>query len=159
MFVSAYPASQLVQLRKPDGSEVSVEKVKLSTVDQKWITDELRRLREEEEEAKAADKSAGDEPTGQLAAQEIAMKLLRLDPPKGKARSKAGVPTDYILRLTTPQLFYMQTGRSAGEDNTTFRSACQKEPKYYAPVPFRGVAKGSRRDGSAKCSSGSGPIQ
>jgi hypothetical protein len=39
-----------VQLRKPDGSDISVDKKLLSTDDQRWVAAELRRRREEEEE-------------------------------------------------------------------------------------------------------------
>jgi len=134
-----------VRLRKSDGTEICVERGQLSPADQRWLADETRRQRERDDEAPAAAKTAAEEPTEQLGSQEVSLKLLRLDPPRGRSRSRSGVPSDYALRLTTPQHFYMQLGRSAGADNGEFLRLVQKEPQYHAPVPFRAVAKlGSR---------------
>lgn len=134
-----------VQLRKPDGSEISVEQKLLSVADQRWIADELRRLRDEEKEqeaeTKSAAKAAPQEVAGQIAAQEIPMKLVRLDQPGAKGRGKGSVPADYLFRLITPQQFYLQLGRGGGANQAEFQSQVQKEPRYNSPVPFRGVAR------------------
>lgn len=139
-------ADGVVQLRKPDGSELSVEKKLLDLADQRWIVDELRRQREEDDESKPAEKAAVQELAGQIAAQEISMKLVRFDQPKGKSRAKTSVPAEYLLRLTSPQQFFMQLGNGNGNLNEAeFQSLVGKEPDYNAPVAFRGVAKlGSR---------------
>jgi hypothetical protein len=130
-----------VQLRKPDGTEISVDIELLSASDRRWNADELRRLHEEEKGDDSADKTAGQEVIDPLAAQEVSMKLLRLDQPKGKTRSKAAAPTAYFLSLTAPQQFYMQLGTQAGANEAEFRRTVKKEPTYEAPAPFRGVAK------------------
>jgi hypothetical protein len=140
-----------VQLRKPDGSEISVERKRLSAADERWIADELRRLHEEEqEETKSTEKAGAQEVTGPIAAQDIAMKLVRMDQPTGKGRGKGSVATDYLFRLITPQQFYMQLGKGGDKKESEFRSVVQKEPRYNAPLPFRGVARlGARRYGFA----------
>lgn len=143
-------SEDVVQLRKADGSEISVEKKLLHASDQLWIAGELRRLREEEgensDEPKSAQKPAAHEVTGQIAAQEISMKLVRVDQPTRKSRGKGGVPAEYILRLTAPQQFYLQLGGKGAPNETEFLGLVRKEPKYSLPIPFRGVAKlGSRR--------------
>ena len=155
-----------VQLRKLDGSEITVERKVLSTDDQRWITEELRRLREEEAEAKKGGGTAGQDVSGELVEQTIDLKSLRLDPPgKGKARGKSagatpGAPVEYVLGLTAPQTFYMQLGKGAaprGEGNNAaqFSRVVQNEPNYAIPLPFRGVAKlGSRQYGFALDASG-----
>jgi hypothetical protein len=138
-----------VQLRKSDGSEIEVAKTLLSLADQRWIADELRRLHEEEMESKSTDKASQDV-TGQVGAQDIAMKLVRLDPPKGKARGNGSVPAEYIFRLITPQQFYARLNNGNGQNESEFRQVVQKEPKYNTPFPFRGVAKlGSKKYGFA----------
>jgi hypothetical protein len=133
-----------VQLRKPDGSDVSVERKLLSAADQRWITDELGRQHKEHEEdadSKSTEKASAREVVGQIAAQEIPMTLVRLDQPKGKTRAKGGVPADYVLfRLITPQQFYMQAGKGGSPNEAEFRGIVRKEPKYNASIPFRGVA-------------------
>ena len=98
-----------VQLRKPDGSEISVDKKLLSEADQRWIAAELQRLGEEEKEEQNGRQVR---PTRKSAAksseQEIAMKLMRLDPPKAKGRSKATRRSAYLFSLITPQQIYVQ---------------------------------------------------
>ena len=77
------------------------------------------------------------------------MKLLRLDPPKRKSRSKSVSLAEYVLRLTQPQQF-VQRGKGGGAGEAEFRRLVKKEPKYVAPVPFRGVVKlGDRQFGFA----------
>ena len=137
-----------VQLRKSDGSEIEVDKKLLSLADQLWITDELRRLHEEETENKSAAKAA-QEVTGQVGPQDIKMKLVRLDQPKGRARSKGSVPAEYIFSLISPQQFYAQLSKGDSQNEAEFRGIVHKEPTYNT-VPFRGVAKlGSKKYGFA----------
>jgi hypothetical protein len=132
-----------VQLRKADGTELAVDLVKLSLDDQRWVREELRRLHEEDQEASTAKKPAED--VEQLGEQSIAMKLVRLEPPKSRGRSKGGknkVPSEFFLRLTEPLSFYMQMGgRGDRSHEGEFRSLVRKEPSYTAPQPFRGVAR------------------
>jgi hypothetical protein len=144
-----------VRLRKPDGTEICVERGQLSAADQRWLADEVRSKRDREDEGPAA-KTAAEEPAGELGSGEVSLKLLRLEPPRGRSRSRGAAPSDYALRLTTPQHFFMQLGgASGGSDNAEFRRLVQKEPQYRAPVPFRGVAKlGSRGYAFALDSSG-----
>ncbi len=143
------------QLRKLDGSEISVDVKLLSAADQRWIAGEVRRLREEEAESKT---TVAEEPAGVMGAQDISMKLLRLDPSKKKSRNKADVPADYVLRLTTPQMLYAQPGQSAVAIDAAFARIVHKEPKYNAPRPFRGVVTlGSRRYGLALDAVGTDP--
>jgi hypothetical protein len=140
-----------VQLRKPDGTELSVEKKLLSAADQRWVADELRRLHEEEKEQEKADdkekgdakagKSGGQEVAGQIGEQDIAMKLVRIDQPQGKGRGKGGVPADYIFRLLAPQQFYAQLSNRGAANQSEFTSLVQKEPRYNSSLPFRGVAR------------------
>lgn len=130
-----------VQLRKPDGSEVSVDQKLLSSADQRWIVEELRRLREQEAETSAAAKTAGKDSVEELTSQAIPLKLLPLDQSRGRSRSRSGGLADYILRLTTPQHFYMQQGRGEGDSDSDFRRVVKKEPKYACLAPFRGVAR------------------
>lgn len=139
-----------VQLRKPDGSEVSVEKKLLSAADARWLADELRRLHDEEKQqdadAKSAEKAGAADLTGQLAAQDIPLKLVRLDQPGGKRRGKGGVPAEYVFRLIAPQQFYLQLGKGGGPAQSDFQGLVKKEPSYNAPLPFRGAARlGSRQ--------------
>lgn len=130
-----------VQLRKPDGSEVSVDQKLLSSADQRWIADELRRLREQDAESSAAAKTAGKEPMGELDSQAIPLKLLPLDQSRGRSRARSGGLADYVLRLTEPQHFFLQQGRGDGENDSNFQRIVKKEPKYACPAPFRAVAK------------------
>ena len=148
-----------VQLRRSDGSEIVVDRRKLSVADSRWVTDELRRQREQDADAgetagsEATSKTAEKEQTQELGPQAIPLKLVRLDPPRGKSRGKAAVPSDYILRLTTPQQFVMQLGGgvpgagAAGDAREAdFRRIVTKEPTYNIPTPFRGVAKLGGKD-------------
>lgn len=131
-----------VQLRRADGTDLSVELAKLSIDDQHWVRDELRRQREEDQEAAGAAKKATEE-VGKLDQQTVAMKLVRLDPPKGRARAKGkknAVPSEFFLRLTEPLSFYMQLGGRGMRSEEGFRGAVRKEPSYSAPTPFRGLA-------------------
>jgi hypothetical protein len=78
--------------------------------------------------------------------QAVDMTLVRLDPPKGRARAKSAaknrVPVEFYLRMTTPLNFFMQLGpRGSGREESEFRRCVRKEPGYVAPVPFRGVAQ------------------
>jgi hypothetical protein len=135
-----------VQLRKADGTELAVELAKLSIEDQRWVRDELRRQREEDQEAAAGAAGAAKkavEEVGKLDQQTVSMKLVRLDPPKGRGRSKGkktGVPAEFFLRLTEPLSFYMQLGGRGMRSDEGFRGTVRKEPSYAAPAPFRGVA-------------------
>jgi hypothetical protein len=140
-----------VQLRKMDGTELTVARSKLSTADSKWVGDEVRRQREQDAEAEDAPKTAEKEQPQTLGSQEVPMKLVRLDPPGRKSRGKGAVPSDYVLRLTTPQQFVMQLGEAAvssGADarEAAFHRVVHKEPTYSIPVPFRGVAKLGGKD-------------
>ncbi len=150
-----------VQLRKPDGSELSVEKKLLSAADQRWIAEELRRLHEEDADSKSEeksdksekngksdkkekDKSASQEVTGPIDDQDILMKLVRLEQNgkgKKKSRAKGGIPSDYIYRLTAPQQFFLQLSKGNANNETDFQNAVKTQPKYNAPIPLRGLAK------------------
>jgi hypothetical protein len=139
-----------VQLRKPDGTEMSVELKLLSDADQRWVAEELRRLSEEEKTSDSTDKTAGQEITEALAAQDIEMKLLRLDQPTRKTGDRAGGLASYLIGLTEPQQFFMQVGDQNESNLAEFHRVVQKEPKYEATAPFRGVARfGSRSYGFA----------
>ena len=70
----------------------------------------------------------------------MALKLLRLDPPKRKSRGKSVALADYVLRLTEPQQF-VQQDKWSGAAQAEFQRLVKKEPKYVVPIPFRGVAK------------------
>ena len=141
-----------VQLRKPDGSELAVDKKLLSAIDQRWIADELRRLHEEEgdstpdkaDKPDKKDKAAAQDVTGPIDDQDIAMKLVRLEQNgkgKKKSRAKGSVPSDYIFRLTAPQQFCLQFKKGNADNETDFLNAVKTQPKYNAPLPFRGLAK------------------
>jgi hypothetical protein len=152
-----------VQLRKPDGSEISVDKKLLSPADQGWIASELKRQREEEKENKSAPNTADEEVAGKIEAQEVPMKLVRMDPPKGKGRGKANVPVSYIFTLTEPQQVYFKLGSAAGKSDGKGESASQAEfariithePVYHSANPLRGVVQfGDHRYGFAIDSAG-----
>jgi hypothetical protein len=128
-----------VQLRKPDGAELSVDKSQLSAADQRWIAAELKRQGEDEDADKAAGKDTSEEVAGQIDEQEIPMKLVRLDPPKGKGRTQAVSLSTYLLGQTSPQQIYVKQGDSSKEE--AFHRVVSKEPAYNAATPIRGVAK------------------
>ena len=133
-----------VQMRKADGSELAVALNKLSPDDQRFVREELKRLREEEKDAEKETEQRGDDKIE--GPQSVEMKLVRLDPPKGRARVKSAnknrVPVEFYLRLTNPVNFFMQLGtRGGGREESEFRRCVRKEPAYNAPVPFRGVAQ------------------
>ena len=129
-----------VRIRKSDGTEINVELAKLSTADQRFAADELKQQSEAEKESPAMEEAGDEKLTEKLAPQDLAMKLVRLEPPKGKARALRA--TEYYLKLTKPQLFHMQLGERNGDRNEAeFRRIVKTEAKYSAKVPFRGVAK------------------
>lgn len=74
------------------------------------------------------------------ALQDIEMKPLRLEAPKRKSRGKTVALPDYILALTQPQRIVRQPD-GGGAAEAEFRRLVKKEPKYVAPIPFRGTAK------------------
>jgi hypothetical protein len=148
-----------VQLRKADGSELAVDKKLLSEDDQRWLASELERSREDDKEGKATDNGADEDVAGQIDEQEIAMKLVRLEIPKPKARGKSTTPTSYLFNMIAPQQIYVKLGQGEESKDSPFSRAVTKEPEYTAPTPVRGVVKfGSRQYGFALDSSG-GKVQ
>jgi hypothetical protein len=135
-------ANGKVQLRKPDGTELTVDKSALSPADQRWIAAELKRQGEDDEADKSdkvADKNGSEEAVGQIDEQEIPMKVTRLDLPKGKGRTQAVSLATFLLSQTSPQQIYVKQGDSSKEE--AFHRVVSKEPTYNAPTPIRGVAK------------------
>lgn len=129
-----------VRIRKTDGTEISVGLDKLSDADQRFAADEMKQQSDAEKEAPSAEESGDEKLTEKLAPQDLVMKLVRLEPPKGKARASRA--TDYYLKLTKPQLFHVQLGDRSGDQlEAAFRRVVKTEPKYSAKVPFRAVAK------------------
>ena len=131
-------------MRKADGSELAVALNRLSTDDQRFVRDELKRLRDEEREAEKEDRERGDDKIE--GPQSIAMKLVRLDPPRTRSKAKGGakgrVPADFYLRLINPAHYFAQLGNRGGSrEESEFRRAVRKEPAYTAAMPFRGVAQ------------------
>jgi hypothetical protein len=146
-----------VQLRRQDGTELSVELEMLSDGDQEWVTNKLREMKEEEDQEESKPKKGGarasEDISGDVGEQDIVMKLVRLDQSKTQGkRARGGAPsglTDYILGLVQPQQFYSQTGRSEAQ-NAAFHKLVTKEPKYKSATPFRGIAMlGDRQYGFA----------
>jgi hypothetical protein len=142
-----------VRLRKPDGTEISVNKSLLSPADQRWIADELRRLRDEEKEDKSSDKSE-DEVTGKIDMSEVSMKLVKLDPPKAaKRRGRTPVaasPTSFFISQVAPQQFFVNLNKSDEARDAEFHRIVKQEPSYSAATPIRGVARfGSQQYGFA----------
>jgi hypothetical protein len=128
------------QLKKTDGKVVQVPLRSLSAADQEYVHKrypETAGRSGEEDESEPADKPSAAKAVEGIAAQDIAMKLIRLDPPKRKSRAKPGTLADYILHLTQPQQF-IQRGKG-GPAEAEFHRLVKKEPKYIAPIPFRGV--------------------
>ena len=66
------------------------------------------------------------------------MKLLRLDPPKRKSRSKPGTLADYILRLTQPQQF-IQRGKGGAPTRPSSAGSSRRSRSTSPRSPFRGV--------------------
>jgi hypothetical protein len=142
-----------VRLRKPDGSEISVDKKLLSTADQRWIADELRRQRDEEKEEKSTDKTGEEEVVGKIDESEIPMKLVRLDLPKAKRRGRtptASPTNSYLLSQITPQQFFVNLDKNEDARTAEFHRVIKREPSYSSSTPIRGVARfGSREYGFA----------
>ncbi len=143
-----------VQLRKPDGSEISVDKNVLSAADQRWVAAELRRLRDEEKEEKSTEKSSEKPAEGEIAGKidesEISLKLVRLDLPKAKGRGKKPAAASYFLSQITPQQFYVKLGKSEEARDAAFHRVVKSEPSYASSTPIRGVARfGGREYGFA----------
>jgi hypothetical protein len=142
-----------VQLRKPDGTEISVDKNGLSAADQRWVAE---RSQEEEKEGKSSDTGGGEEIAGRIDEQEIPMKLVRLDLPKPKARGKSASPP-YLFSQVNPQQIYVKLGQGDDARDAAFHRAVTKEPSYTATTPVRGVARfGKREYGFAIDSAGKG---
>ena len=139
----AFSSDGYVTLRKPDGTEVPVDPLRLCKADQTWLKEKKAESAEAEKsegEKEGPAAKSGEEDPEQIKAIDLPLKLVRLGP--GAARKKAGkkaAGSDYFLRLAKPQLFHMQLGRGGGHDSD-FRNVVQKEPGYSAPIPFRGVA-------------------
>ena len=139
-----------VQLRKTDGSEISVDKNLLSPADQAWVAAELKRSHEEEKEGKSTDKAGDEEIAGKIDEEEIQMKLVRLEPPRAKARGKVSSPASYLLNQITPQQFYIKLGKAEEAKEAEFHRVVKDEPSYTSPNPIRGVARfGSHEYGFA----------
>ena len=157
-----------VRLRKPDGTEISVEKKLLSEDDQRWIDEELRRRADKNAGDAAADdpKSHRSEQTEEehgkqdpssdeasqsdkeIGSQQIEMKLVDLSLPKATGRGKVVKLSDYILHMCRPRSVYMLLK----DENiaAAFHRVVQKEPTYNAAAPLRGtIAFGSRQYGFA----------
>ena len=130
-----------VQLRKPDGSEITVDKNVLSTVDQRWIVAELARSRDEDKEDKSADKSSDEEVAGKIEEGEIAMKLVRLDLPKAKGRGRTPAPPSYFITQVTPQQFFINLGQNESARDAEFHRVVKQEPSYTSSTPIRGVTR------------------
>jgi hypothetical protein len=141
-----------VELKKTDGKVIEVPLDRLSDVDQQYVKEHYPEAAagaksDSEEEIESADKAAAGKAVGDDAVQDVAMKLLPLDPPKRKSRTKSAALADYVLRLIQPQQF-VQVGK--GDANDAFHRVVKKEPKYVAPIPFRGVVTlGGRQFGFA----------
>jgi hypothetical protein len=140
-----------VQLRKPDGSEVSVNKSLLSEADQRWIAAELKRQGKEEKESAASDAEPSGKSPEKIGEGEIPMKLVRLDMPKPSARGRAAAPS--LFSQIRPQ----QISVKLGQDDAAFHRVVTKEPSYNSSKPIRGVVKfASHEYGFAIDSTGGG---
>jgi hypothetical protein len=138
-----------VQLRKPDGSELAVDKKLLSTADQAWVAAELKRRNEEDKEAPSTDKGGDTEIAGKIDSGDIPMKLVRLDAPKAKARGRTS-PASYLLTQIEPQRFFVKLGKSDDGNEVAFHRVVKQEPSYTSQTPIRGVARfGSQEYGFA----------
>ena len=120
-----------VELRKPNGDTLEVPLGKLCEADRQFANASCARP----DDGKVAD-------SGTAAAEGPAtctLELKRLGTSKGAAGSEA------LLRLCTPQAFFMDVGghgRSSGQESDAFRQVVKKEPRsYVAARPFRGVAR------------------
>jgi hypothetical protein len=139
-----------VQLRKSDGTELSVKKDLLSTADQQWLTSELKRQREEDKEGKSTEGGSDEDVAGPIGEQEIPMKLLRLDLPKPKARGRTTTPSSFLFSHISPQQVYVKLGQGEAAYENLFRRAVKTEPSYTSQTPIRGVATlGGRQYGFA----------
>jgi hypothetical protein len=143
-------------LRKPDGTELAVEKSQLSSADQRWIAAELKRMGESDSDDKSADKDSEETSTGKIDEQEISMKLVRLDPPKAKGRSQVVSLSTYLFSQTNPQQVYVKQGDSSKE--SAFHRVVTKEPSYSAPTPIRGVVKFASHEYGFAIDSGGGKV-
>ncbi len=132
-----------VRLRKLDGIELLIKKTLLSGEDQRWIADELRRQREEEEKEGKSGGKAEEGVAGKIDESEIAMKLVRLDLPKPTRRGRTITvtpATSYFLSQVTPQLFYVNLGKDEDSRDAEFHRVVKHEPSYSSATPIRGVA-------------------
>ena len=124
-----------VELRKADGDTIEVPLEKLCEADRQYASASCAR----QDDGKVADTAAAgaEEPAT------CALELKRLGMSKGAAGSSAG--SDALLRLCTPQTFFMDVGgrgRASNEDADAFRQVIKREPRsYVAARPFRGVAR------------------
>jgi len=127
-------------LQKMDGEEISVPKEALCATDRKWLIAELRRARAQG--TGSGRRSSGPrQPVGELGPQEVAMKLMPLDPPGATGGGRGNPVVSHLLRMTDPQTFYMRLGQGPDPRAAEFQRIVQKEPKYQSPAPFRGVAR------------------
>lgn len=135
-------ADGTVQLRRSDGSELDIEKKRLSAADQRWVDNEMRRRRKGDKESNSESASEKDsqEAEGQVGDQKITMKLVWLNAAKGKGRGQGVVPGDAILRLVSPQRVVASVSKNKAGDRE-FQQSVKSEPQYSMATPFRGVAR------------------
>ena len=146
-----------VKLKKADGKVVEVPLQSLSAADRRYVEKEYPEAapgrakhkggaekKKDTEKAAPQDDETEAEPevevdAGKEAAQDVALKVLRLEPPKRKSRGKSVALADYVLRLTQPQQFTQQDkGKGSAAE---FKRLVKKEPKYVIPIPLRRVAR------------------
>ncbi len=134
-----------VQLKKANGKVIKVPLKSLSAADQRYVKKQYPKTAapggvDKKKKAKATPPEDGEEEAEPVDEQDIELKLLRLNPPKRKSRSKSLTLAAYVLRLTKPQQF-TQKNKGGGTNTAEFQRLVKKEPKYIAPIPFRGVVK------------------
>jgi len=125
-----------VRLKKADGKEIVIPLEKLSASNRRWVESEVRRRRTSKQEA-----DDDKEPTEQLGLQNVDMKLVPLKLVTGRKRKKPDPVTQYMLAMTNPQKFFVQTGRGKNRYENEFRQVVQNEPEYSMKMPFLAVAK------------------
>jgi hypothetical protein len=125
-----------VHLRKLDGEEIFVTTTDLSRDDQQWVVQTTREREEDLEEVVAE-----VEPIEPLKEQTLAMDLVRFETPQERTRTRPNTMTDYALRLTKPQLFYVQFRQRENRHAADFQRVVTREPDYKSSTPFRAVAK------------------
>jgi hypothetical protein len=130
-----------VELGGTGGKKIRIGLDKLCPEDQSWV--KAHQGEAEPEPSPGTSKPLDDKALEGLGPQNVALKLVRLDPPKGHGKSVK--PAQSYLAQTIPQQFHHQAkGGQATEQlygrQAQFPKIVTKEPKYLAPLPLKDVA-------------------